>query len=72
MADLVKSQRFKLNMDDVKRVARNAAIFFAPMLLMVLVALQQDASLQEVYWIIRLWMLNTAIDLVRKFVATNK
>lgn len=57
---------------DYKKVAKNAAIFFAPMALLVLLALQQDASVEEVLWIVRLWLLNTGVDLLRKFIATNQ
>ena len=57
---------------DWKRWLRNAAIFFAPAFLLALVALQQDATAQEIYWILRLWLINVAIDLTRKFIATSK
>lgn len=57
---------------DYRKVAKNAAIFFAPMALLVLLALQNGSSVEEILWIVRLWLLNTAVDLVRKFIATNK
>lgn len=54
-----------------KKWLRNAAIFLAPAFLLALTALQQDASVDEVLWIVRLWLLNTLVDLTRKFIATN-
>ena len=56
---------------DWQKWGRNAAIFFAPALLLALVAFQDGATVEEAVWLIRLWILNTAIDLLRKFIATN-
>jgi hypothetical protein len=68
----VQSKRFSLNRADLVKVGKNALIFFAPALILALTALQQDASLEEILWIIRLWVLNTAVDLLRKLVAGKK
>lgn len=57
---------------DYKKWLKNTAIFFAPMVLLVLLAIQNEAPVEEIVWIVRLWLLNSAVDLVRKFIATNK
>jgi hypothetical protein len=63
------SQRFTLNKEDVKKWLKNAAIFFAPALLVFLVAIQAGTPREEALYLVYLWLLNTAIDLTRKFVA---
>lgn len=63
------SQRFSLNSQDVKRVAKNALTFLAPALLVYLVQLQSGHSPKEAVSVLYLWGLNTAIDLLRKFIA---
>lgn len=63
------SKRFALNVEDVKKVLKNALIFAAPALI-VLVASFKDIVPQDANWaIIALWGLNTLTDLLRKFVA---
>jgi hypothetical protein len=63
----IKSTRFSLNAVDWKKWVYNTALFFAPAMLAVITALQQDADADAIYWILRLWLLNTAVDILRKF-----
>lgn len=67
-----KSGPYQVSYDDLKKWAVNTAIFLAPAALLFLLALQSGKSFQEALVIIELWGLNTAIDLVRKFIADNK
>lgn len=66
------SKRWHLNEVDLQKWGKNVAIFFAPMALLVLIALQQNSTLDEILWIVRLWLLNSMVDLTRKFIATNE
>jgi hypothetical protein len=66
------SERFTLNKEDVKKWLKNTAIFFAPALLVFLVAIQSGTTREEALYLVYLWLLNTAIDLTRKFVAGSK
>lgn len=54
------------------KVLRNAALFLAPAALLALIQLQGGASWEEIANILYLWLLNTAIDLLRKFIAAGK
>lgn len=63
------SDRFQLNMDDAKRIARNALIFLAPALIVFLTQLQAGVPMGEALVALKLWALNTAIDLLRKFIS---
>jgi hypothetical protein len=56
---------------DYKKVARNAAIFLAPAVLLILINLQNGSDYQQIANIVYLWLLNALVDLVRKFIATN-
>jgi hypothetical protein len=69
---LEPSTRLDLNTLDWKNWGRNALIFLAPALLAFLVALQSGASLRQSLGFVYLWTLNTAIDLLRKFIQGTK
>ena len=63
------SERFTLNGVDFKRILRNALIFLAPALI-VLIASFRDIVPQDANWaVVALFVLNVATDLVRKFVS---
>lgn len=66
------SKSFSLNNEDVKKWLKNAIIFAAPFSLVFLVAIQQGSDLKDALNIVYLYGLNVAIDLIRKFVASNK
>lgn len=57
---------------DYKKWLKNTALFFAPAALLALTALQNGAEWAEIAWIVRLWLINALIDLIRKFSAANK
>lgn len=63
------SKRFTLNSQDLRKVAKNALTFLAPALLVFLVEIQAGHSPKEAVSVLYLWGLNTAIDLLRKFIA---
>ena len=65
------SKRFQLNKADVRKWLRNTALFLAPLAILVLAGLQQGATIEELAPLAYLWLLNTALDLVRKFVRDN-
>jgi len=63
------SKRFELNRVDVEKWATNAAIFLAPALLLFLVSIQSGSDWREALKFVELWLLNTVIDVLRKFIA---
>ena len=66
------SKRFTLNKEDVRKWLKNTAIFLAPAVLVFLVAIQSGTPREEALYLVYLWLLNTAIDLTRKFVVGSK
>jgi len=50
---------------------KNTAIFFAPFLLVFLVAIQGGSDIKDALNILYLFALNTSIDLIRKFMTAN-
>lgn len=72
MAKQIKSKRFQLNQADVQKWALNALIFFAPAILVFLGSIQAGNSVEDSAKLLYLWALNTAIDLLRKFIAGSK
>lgn len=65
------SERFSLNKEDILKVLKNAGIFLAPALLIFLVQIQAGVSIKESLYAVYLWLLNTVIDLLRKFIASK-
>lgn len=57
---------------DYKKVGKNALIFSAPALLLILGGLQAGQTPEQLVNIVYLWLLNALIDLLRKFQATNQ
>jgi predicted AAA+ superfamily ATPase len=66
---IMPSKRFTLNYDDTRKWLKNAAIFLAPALLFFLIQIQAGKPWQEALDALYLWGINTAIDILRKFVA---
>lgn len=56
---------------DWQKWLKNTALFLAPAVLLMLLTLQSGGTLAEGAVALRLWGLNTAVDLVRKFIAAN-
>lgn len=63
------SNRFELNKADVEKWLKNTAIFAAPAVLIFLTEIQAGKSLDEALVAIKVWVLSTAIDIVRKWIA---
>lgn len=57
---------------DWRKWLKNTALFFAPAALLALTALERGAEWSEIVWIVRLWGINAAIDLIRKFSAADE
>jgi len=62
-------KRYTFNQEKILKVVRNAAIFLAPAALVFLIVIQMGGSLDEALIALKLWGLNTAIDVIRKFIA---
>jgi len=63
------SKQFSLNGVDFQRIFKNAVIFLAPALI-VLIASFQDIVPKDASWaVVALFVLNVVTDLIRKFVA---
>lgn len=66
-----ESKRFTLNSQDYKRVLKNALIFAAPALLVLLADLMKALpDWFEGPWLIgTLWLVNSLMDMLRKFLS---
>lgn len=67
---LVSPKREIINAD-VQRWLRNTVLFFAPAFLLFLQQLVAGKSVQESAPILYLWLLNTLIDVTRKYLTEN-
>lgn len=63
------SQRFSLNKQDLKQIAKNALIFLAPALLVFLTTFQATHNFEMASVALQTWGLNTAVDFLRKWSA---
>jgi hypothetical protein len=66
------SPRFSLSINDMDKSMKNAVIFFAPAALLFLMSLQSGNTWNESIDILLLWIINTGVDLTRKFIADNR
>ena len=66
------SKRFTLNKEDLLKWGKNALIFLAPVLIIFLTAIQNGADIKDALYLVYLWGLNVAVDLLRKFVEGRK
>lgn len=64
-----QSQKFEMNRQDWIRWGKNALIFLTPAILLFLTEIQAGKTPREAILTLQLWVLNTAIDLLRKFIA---
>ena len=62
------SDQFRLDENEVKKWLENMAIFFAPAALVFLMSVQSGKSVEESLIVLKLWGINTAIDILRKFI----
>lgn len=60
------SKKGQFTREDMIRVSRNALIFFAPAVILFLTAIQSGSSFDDAVYVLYLWGLNTAIDVLRK------
>lgn len=67
----MQSERFTLNKEDLNKWIHNSLVFLAPAMLLLLTEIQLGKSLDEALVAIKLWALNTAVDLLKKFIAKN-
>jgi len=67
---MAKAKRFTFDKERAKKVAKNALIFLAPALLVLLADITKALPewIQGPYLVIGLWVVNTATDALRKFV----
>ena len=63
------SDRFSLNGADVEKWAHNALKFFAPAFIVYLTVIKTGGSQEEALIALKLWGLNTGVDLLSKFLA---
>lgn len=68
---VITSQKRELITADYRRWARNFAIFFAPALIIFLLQLQAGKTIEEALPVLYLWMINSLIDITRKFLTEN-
>jgi len=65
------SKRFALNKQDVRKWLINTAVFLAPALLVFLTAIQSGVPVKQALLAVYTYLLNVAIDLLKKFVASK-
>lgn len=64
-----QSKSMRMNMEDVKKIIRNAAIFLAPAFIVFLEVYQNTGSVQTASIALKVWGINTIIDIARKLIA---
>ena len=64
------NRKFTLNSEDVKKVLKNALIFLAPALLVLLADITKTLPewIQGPWLVLGLWLVNTLTDALRKFI----
>lgn len=67
----ITSPTYKLIKADMRRWLKNTALFLAPALLLFLTQLSIGSSLQESLPVMYLWLINTLMDVTRKFLTEN-
>lgn len=67
----ISSPKFALIEVDWDRWFRNLVLFFAPAFLLFLLQLQQGSGVKEALPILYLWLINTLIDVTRKYLTEN-
>ena len=72
MAKAITSEAYQLIKQDLQRVATNAFIFALPAVAICLEQLIAGKSVQEILPVLSVWLLNTLLDLTRKFMQTAR
>jgi hypothetical protein len=65
------SPKYTLNKEDVLKWLSNTIIFLAPALIIFLTAIQNGANIKDAGWVLGLWVLNTLVDLSKKYLQGN-
>lgn len=65
------SAQYRLDTNEIQKVGKNALLFLAPAIILALGALQAGKTWEDIQYILYLWLINTATDLLRKFMADN-
>ena len=68
----ITSEQFKFVYEDLKKSLKNACIFGAPLLLIILTELQAGKGFEDIKLLVVAWLLQTGIDLTKKFVSIKK
>ncbi len=63
------SRRFELNRADWKRWGKNALIFLGPTLIVLFTSISEQIPKDWAFGAVLLYLLNLALDLLRKFLA---
>ena len=66
------SKKFQLNKADVKKWLNNTLVFAAPALLVFFSSIQAGVPLKDALGAVYLWLLNTVIDLLKKYLQGSK
>lgn len=66
----MKSNKWELNKADLKRIAKNALIFLAPIIAVELELWKTGASLDQYLFVFKVWLYGIAIDFFRKLKAS--
>lgn len=66
------SKRFELNELDMDKWAKNTALFLAPAVVVFLTGLAGGKTWSEMAPVMYLWLLNTLLDLTKKFIKDNQ
>lgn len=64
-----QSKPMRMNLEDAKRVGKNALIFLAPAVIVFLEVYQNTGSVQTASIALKVWGINTIIDVARKLIA---
>lgn len=65
----MQSKKFQLNQVDLKKWLNNTLIFAAPALLIFLTQIESGKSIKEASAVLYVWVLNTLIDILKKYLA---
>lgn len=74
MAKKIVSERFTFVMEDVKKVVKNALLFFWPVIAVAVAELVNfiPENVDPKYVALALWCVNTGFDAVRKWVGVHE
>lgn len=65
------SKKYQLNERDIKKWLHNTGVFLAPAALVYLMILKNGGTHTEAQVALQLWILNTTIDLLKKYIKDN-